>query len=218
MKPLLIKQALVVPFAAMLVPIAIAFTIPGYSSFSQHISEAALLDHPIALVQRAAAIITGMSILLFGLGLLRLPRGRMEFTPLIAAITGISLASNGMFVMGSPLHGLFGIGGFSLMLVPAFFAAELARHPRTVALRRLSLLVAFVSASYIWSMWVHVEPAQYRGLIQRVFTVMYFGWYSVASFWLLYGCDGPALRSGRAGQASRRHVDTRGNPAARRGA
>lgn len=176
-----------VPMVTMLVPIVIAFTIPGYSSISQHISEAALLDHPIAPVQQAAAIITGISILLFGLGLLRLRRARMAFTALIAAITGVSFASNGVFVMGSPLHGLFGIGGFSLMLVPAFFAAELAQHVNNRALVRLSLLVAFLSVSYIWSMSVGLESAEYRGLIQRAFTVMYFGWYSTASYWLLHG-------------------------------
>ena len=70
MKSLLTKQAIVIPLAAMLVPILIAFSLPGYSSISQHISEVAMLDHPIAPIQRIAAVVTGISILLFGLAVL----------------------------------------------------------------------------------------------------------------------------------------------------
>lgn len=185
MRNLLVKQAIVVPISVMLVPIFIAFTIPGYSSLSQHISEVALLDHPIAAIQRAAAVITGVSIILFGLGLLRrsLPMG---FTALIAFITGVSFASNGIFVMGSSLHGLFGVGAYSLMLVPAFFAAEAPTIPNDRVFRQLSLLITFISVTYIWSMNIALESAEFRGLIQRAFTVFYFGWYSVASYWILY--------------------------------
>lgn len=186
MKPILVRQAIVVPLATMLVPILIAFSIPGYSSISQHISETALLDHPIASIQRAAAIITGASILLFGLGVLSASSRPMIFTALISVITGISLASNGVFVMGSPLHGLYGVGGFSLMLVPAFFAAEVQQAPDNQVLRQVSLVVAFLSVAYIWSMIVRVELPEFRGLVQRIFTVMYFGWYSFVSYWLLY--------------------------------
>jgi len=53
--------------------ILIAFTVPGYSSISQHISELALLLHPIAAVQRISAIVTGVSVLVFGVGLVLVP-------------------------------------------------------------------------------------------------------------------------------------------------
>lgn len=185
-KHLLVKQAIVVPLAAMLVPILIALSIPGYSSIAQHISEAALLDHPIALIQRIAAIVAGLSVLMFGVGMLGTSSGPMPFTAMIAIITGVSLASNGVFVMGSPLHGLYGVGGFSLMLVPAFFAAEIRQAPGNQALRRVSLAVALLSVAYIWSMMVRVELPEYRGLVQRIFTVVYFGWYALAALGLLH--------------------------------
>ena len=175
-----------VPMATMLVPIAIAFTIPGYSSISLHISETAVLDHPIAPVQRAAAIITGISIFMFGLGLLRLPRAD-EIHCTDCGDHRRQFRVERRVRDGKPAPRPVRIGGFSLMLVAAFFAAELAQHANNRALVSLSLLVAFVSVSYIWSMSVGLDSVEYHGLIQRAFTVMYFGWYLVASYWLLHG-------------------------------
>jgi hypothetical protein len=74
LKHFLIKQAIIIPIAAMLAPIFIAFFVPGYSSLSQHISETAILDHPIAPIQRIAAFVTGVSILLFGIGVYLSPQ------------------------------------------------------------------------------------------------------------------------------------------------
>lgn len=82
MKNMLLKQAAVVPLAAMLMPIAIALFLPGYSSVSQHISEVALLDHPVATIQRVAAGIAGVSLCLFSVGLLT-AHAKAPFTALL---------------------------------------------------------------------------------------------------------------------------------------
>lgn len=89
LKNILIKQAIVIPLGAMLVPILIAFFLPGYSSISQHISEVALLDHPIALIQRGAALITGASITLFGAWLF-MAKGA-KYTAVTAVLFGASM-------------------------------------------------------------------------------------------------------------------------------
>lgn len=169
----------------MLVPILIAFTLPGYSSVSQHISEAALLDHPIAPIQRAAAFITGVSVILFGLGLYITNQRRFVFTLIAALLFGASMISNGIFVMGSPLHGLYGLGLF-MALVPAFFAAE-ARGKVSSNIMTLSLASALLSLGYLWLMLAGLDPDGYEGLTQRISTVVIFGWYSIAAYSLRGG-------------------------------
>lgn len=186
MKPLLLKQALFVPLVAMLVPIPIAFFVPGYSSITQHISDVALLDGPIALIQRCAVLVAGASILLFGVGVFRLQQQRMGLTSVVAVLAGIGLASNGVWVETSPLHGLYGLGGISMSIVPACFAAEIQQTKTNLPLRQASLLVFAAGMAYLWLMMSGFDPVAYRGLTQRLFTVVYFGWYSFACYWLLY--------------------------------
>ena len=177
MKHILVKQAVVIPLAAMLVPILIAFFLPDYSSISQHISEVALLDHPIALIQRASALVTGVSIALFGAWLFLVKGSR--YTAAATVVFGATMISNGVFVMSSPLHGLYGLG-FVMVLVPAFFAAEIA--PAGSSLRNLSMLVALITMLYFWLMLSGLDPHGFRGLTQRISTLITFGWYAVASY------------------------------------
>ncbi|HWU76862.1 MAG TPA: DUF998 domain-containing protein [Rhodanobacter sp.] len=194
MKSLLIKQAIVIPLAAMLVPILLAFFLPGYSSISQHISEVELLDNPIATIQRIAVIVTSVSIVLFGVGVFRVSSGRMGFTAVIAVIAGLSFASNAAFIMGSPLHGLYGLGGFSMVLVPAFFAAEIQQLVGSRRIRQLSLLVTTILMAYLWLMLAGFDPAHFRGLTQRLITVVYYGWFSLVCYWLSYRATGVSVR------------------------
>jgi len=60
----------------------------------------------------------------------------MPFTAVAAFVFGASMISNAVFTMGSPLHGLYAIG-LSVILAPAFFAAE-----ERNSLDRISLLAA----------------------------------------------------------------------------
>lgn len=178
----LIWQAGFVPLGVMLVPILIAFFVPGYSSVSQHISELAYFDHPAIAVQRFAAATCGISIALFAIGLLLTDPRNFSFTALAAVFTGVSLISSGIFVMPSPLHGL-GLGIF-MPFAPAFFAAEVrgwrGQHPM---ISKWSMGFALVMAVYSWSMsmgFLH----EYRGITQRMITVIFLGWYSFAAFFL----------------------------------
>jgi hypothetical protein len=184
-----IRQALLVPLLAMLAPILIAFTLPGYSSLSQHISEVALIDHPIAAIQRSAAVAAGVSILLFGFGALCRSPKSLPYTGVAAAIFGISMISNGLFVMGSPLHGLYGLGLF-MTLVPAFFAAEFRNAHGGDSTYKLSMAVAAFNMFYMWVMLSGFDPQPFRGLTQRIATIVIFGWYSLAAYAMLYGQRG----------------------------
>jgi hypothetical protein len=176
---ILIKLGTVVPLAAMLIPVAIAFTLPGYSSIEQHISAVALLDHPIAAIQRAAAIANGVAVLAFGVGLVLAAPRRFWFTALATTAVAAAMISNGVVVMGSPLHGLYGLGLF-MALVPALFAAELPPEWRARRLARLSMACAVFNLVYLWLLFSGLDPAAVRGLTQRIAIVVTWGWYAVA--------------------------------------
>lgn len=185
MRHLLLRQSLFLPLAALLLPILIGFGAPGYSSLTQHVSELQLLDHPVADLMRIAPIVCGVSILLFGLGAWLVVPTRFTFTALTSAAVAANFISAGIWVSGSPLHGLHGVG-FFIPLVPACFAAEsgLGR-----GVQRVCLAVAVLSMAYMWLNISGCDPM--RGLSQRLAIVLIMGWYSYASYQLL-----KALRRG----------------------
>lgn len=179
----LIRQAVYVPLAAMLIPIVVSWFVPGYSSLSQHMSELELLGGTPAMLTRVAAIVSGASIVGFALGLLGLSRHYL-FSALACALFGLSMISNGVVVTGSPWHGLYGIG-LICVLAPALFVAEspgIANDPR---LRRWFLAAAVLTLLYMWLMITGLDPMPYRGLTQRIAVVFMFGWYALAGMILL---------------------------------
>jgi hypothetical protein len=171
-KNLAIRQAVVLPLSAMLAPMLVGLFIPDYSVISQHMSELELLSHPVALLTRIAAIVAGGSIMVFGLGM---AQRRHVFTALTALAFGISMVSNGVFVMGGPLHGLYGVGIFGV-LVSAFFAVETGRA------RTLCMAVAIINLLYMWLLFTGLDPDAYKGLTQRLGSIVMFGWYNVAAY------------------------------------
>lgn len=186
MRNTMIRQAQFVPLAAILVVIFAGIAMPGYSSTSQHISELGLLDHPLASVMHLGAMIAGASVVTFGVGLkLHLPKA-FNFTPLAAVVFGVSYFASGIFHSGDPLHGLYGLVMF-YVVVPAFFAAELPAPLRTRFIVKASLLAALLSLGYMWFMFSGLEPHGGRGLTQRLAALVIFGWYSLASYALLRG-------------------------------
>jgi hypothetical protein len=177
--PLLLRQSLFLPLAAMLVPALLALGVPHYSSLTQHVSELQLLDHPIAGLMRVAPIVCGVSILLFGIGAWRSNPSRFVFTALTSVAVAANFISAGVFATGSPLHGLYGVG-FFIPLVPACFAAESGLGRGVL---RVSLVVAVMSMAYLWLNLSGADPV--RGLTQRLAIVLILGWYSFASYHLL---------------------------------
>jgi Protein of unknown function (DUF998) len=143
-------------------------------------SELQLLRHPIAPATRIIPIVVGLSVMAFGVGVLLRSGGAMVFTAATALVFGAANTSNGIFVSGNPLHGLYGLAMF-YVLVPACFAAEL---PRAVYMRRavtVSLTVAFVSLTYLWLQFSNLDPHGLRGLTQRAFVLVMTGWYTYAA-------------------------------------
>lgn len=184
MQRFLIKQAAYLPFGMMLAVVLWALFVPGYSSVTQHMSELQLLPHPIAPVTRIIPIVVGLSVMAFGVGVLIQSRGAMLFTAATALVFGAANTSNGIFISGNPLHGLYGQAMF-YVLVPACFVAELPRAVHTRRAVTVSLAVAFVSLTYLWLQFSTLDPHGFRGLTQRVAVLMLTGWYTYAATFLL---------------------------------
>ncbi|UPG89469.1 DUF998 domain-containing protein [Luteibacter aegosomaticola] len=182
----ILRATMVLPLLGMLIPMLVGFFVPGYSSIQQHMSELELLSPDIAMSCRVGAVIAGGSIMAFAVALLLQGGSRYAFTALTAVIFGVSMVSNGIFTMGSPLHGLYAIG-LSVILCPAFFAAERGKGRDVV-----SLIAAFLVLVYMWALMTGLDPAATKGLTQRLTTLPMFGWFGYAS-WLVLR-DGLAKR------------------------
>lgn len=181
----------------MVIAMVAGVLVPGYSSLSQHISELGLIDHPAAAVMPIAALLTGASILLFGVGILLHTSRAFTFTALAAIIFGVSFASAGIFPTGTGLHGLYGLTMF-YVLVPACFAAEMPVALRVRWFVTLSLLAAVIPLTYMWALLSGLEPSATRGLTQRLASLVIFGWYPFASIVLRRADRMPTSESGTA--------------------
>lgn len=185
MRNLAIKQALFLPLGAMLALMLVGVTVPGYSSISQQMSELGLLVGYPAVLESILGIIVGASIIIFSLALIRHQSGRFAFTVLTSTLFGISMLCNGIFTMGSPLHGLYGIGFFTV-LTPTMFVVELHAAEQSKAISLISKCVAVITLFYFWLTITRFDPNGFHGLTQRLVVIPMFGWYSYASHTLLH--------------------------------
>lgn len=179
-----IRQAVVVPLGSMVGLMLVCLTVPGYSSISQHMSELGLLGGYPAILLRALAITAGASIIVFSLALFWHPGERFSFTSATSMLFGINMLSNGVFTMGSPLHGLYGVGLF-VVLTPALFAAEMNPAWRDRKIFVVSKWVAILTQCYFWLSIMGLDPDGFHGLTQRLFSILIFGWYSYVSYTLI---------------------------------
>lgn len=171
-------QAVVVPFGVMLLLMGVGLAVPGYDSVAQHLSELGLLPGLPARMEQLAGLLSGGSILLFSAALLADGR-RFACTALTSSLFGLSMVCNGLFPMGSPLHGLYGIG-FFVVLVPLFFLLELG-PVASARIRWASRLASLLTLAYLWSMLAGLDPLPYHGLTQRLAVIPMFGWYTLAA-------------------------------------
>nr|AAK28586.1 hypothetical protein [uncultured bacterium] len=186
MRNIAIKQALLFPLGAMVALMLVGLTVSGYSSISQQLSELGPLGGYPSVFESVLAVIVGASIIIFSLALVRHPSGEFAFTVFTSLLFGISMLCNGIFPMGSPLHGLYGIGFFSV-LTPVLFVAELHPSKRTKAISAVSKCVAVITLFYLWLTITRFDPNGFHGLTQRLAVIPMFGWYSYASYMLMSG-------------------------------
>jgi hypothetical protein len=96
---------------------------PGYSALSQQASELTRLPGlPHALLD-VAALGQGVAFTVFAVGLWLESGRRIAFGALSWLLFGAAMASNGLFTMGSPMHGLYALGLVTL-IAPALSLLE----------------------------------------------------------------------------------------------
>lgn len=175
----LVKAGAIAP-AVMIIPMIAGLLVGEHNSISQHMSELQLLGGWPLWSVRISAFLAGFVIILFAIGCFIMKRG-FSWTGLVALAFGAGMASNGIFIIGSPWHGLYGMPIFSL-LVPAFFVAEYQVKLSWKPLVVLSLAASTLNLFYMWFLFVGLDPEAYRGLTQRVATLVMFGWFALAAF------------------------------------
>lgn len=178
MRDAAIRQAQYLPLGAMLALIGFAFTVPGYNSMSQPLSELGLMQGLPARAVQVAPMLSGTAIIVFSLALLARGR-RFALAALTSVLFGAAMFSNGAFTTGSPLHGLYAIGIFSI-LTPLLFQMALG----TDASRRMAWVApatSLLGMAYLWLMMSGFDPPPYRGLTQRIALLPGFGWYTFAA-------------------------------------
>ncbi|MFT6717672.1 MAG: putative membrane protein, partial [Sphingobacteriales bacterium] len=148
---LLIKQALLLPLY-FFVPVLIAGILTAdYSAISQHASEISLTDNVTAItVLNTGAISTGLSCVLLSIGLIRVSKKKNVLSAILLIIFGISMISNGLFPMGNPMHGFYGIG-LSMMILPFVSCYELKGSSIDKKYFPITIIAGLVIFIYFWS-------------------------------------------------------------------
>ena len=141
----------------------------------QQASEITLTDFETAkAILLSGAILTGFSCILFAIGIM-LNFKKYYMSGILLVIFGISMLSNGLFPMRSPMHGFYGIK-LSLMILPFLACYELKNENISKMFFKVSLISGFLIFIYFWSMLVGLDPANYSGLTQRIASLFMFGW------------------------------------------
>lgn len=165
---------------------------PRYSAIAQQASELTLTGGAPRITVDVAAIGVGIFLTIFSVGLWRASRKPIAFGALAWILFGLSMASNGIWVMGNPMHGAYGLG-LIVMIAPALSMVEvrnLAEDDRTYW---ITGVVSFIGVFYFWLNVLGYDPVQYRGLTQRIYASVTLLWPAWAAYRLLYENKAPNL-------------------------
>ena len=81
-------------------------------------------------------------------------------------------------------------------LVPAFFAAEVQGAIDNRAVIGISMACAMFNLTYMWLMIAGLDPMAFKGLTQRVSTLVIMGWYALAAYALVQATGAAPLSPG----------------------
>jgi len=182
MKRLLVKQAVFLPIVYFGFILIAGFFANDYSHLGQHASELGINSSESAVILFKIGIIaTSFSLFLFSIGLILNFRTKFSLFSSLVLIFGITFIFGAIFPIGSPLHGLYGLG-LVVIIITFVFLYELNDMITNKTLHILSLIAGFLMFLYLWSMIAGLDPTNYRGLTQRIFGIIVFGWFSYVSF------------------------------------
>ncbi len=164
-----------IPLPLFLIGVSIAGLLaPGYQWMAQHGSELSIVPSWPQLLFKLTVIPWGLSFIAFGLGLMRLT-GPRSLGAICWMLFGVAMCSNGLWPMGSPMHGLYALPLVSL-IAPAMALAESERLRAMRGLWAVTAIVSLCGLFYLWLNLLGMDPQSHRGLTQRLFS-------SITSFW-----------------------------------
>lgn len=182
MKKLLIKQAIFLPVVYFGFIFLSGFFADDYSHFGQHASELGVNANKTAvLLFKLGIIATSISLFLLAIGMKLTFKNRFNLTAVLIFAFGVTFIFGAIYPIGSPWHGVFGVGLF-IMMVPFVFLYELNRLIIERLFHTLTIVAGFIMFFYLWSIIARLDPVDYRGLTQRIFGLVVFGWFSYVAY------------------------------------
>lgn len=159
---------------------------PGYSSMRQQVSELGLIAGPPEVFEQIAGLGTGLAFIIFAIGLWISSDKKIAIGAVAWIVFGVAMMSNGIWHMGSPMHGLYAIGIINL-IAPAMSCLDSTALRNNRAAYVLTAVVSLSGILYLWLNLLGLDPQDLRGLTQRVFSSINSLWPFVAATVLLRG-------------------------------
>ncbi|MFO7840557.1 MAG: DUF998 domain-containing protein [Fidelibacterota bacterium] len=179
-----IKQGMFLPFIYY-AGIYLAGSFAGdYRHLGQHASELALNSNPAAvLIFNISAIVTGILLMVFAFGLLINFGKRFPVTAVLLTLFGLTFVFGGIFHIGSPWHGIYGLG-MSMIITPFIFMYESKDFFTDKKVHYVTFVAGILIFLYLWSVIAGFDPLTLRGLTQRLFALVVFGWIAYIAYHL----------------------------------
>ncbi|MDA3942200.1 MAG: DUF998 domain-containing protein [Bacteroidetes bacterium] len=184
MKHFLIKQGIFLPIIYFGFIIIAGFYANDYSHWGQHASELGINATKSAVILfKVGIFLTSTSLFALALGLLRNFKRKYTLSSILIFAFGATFIFGAIYPIGSPWHGFYGFGLF-IMILPFVFLYETGEQLNSKTLHRLSIAAGLLMFLYLWSMIARLDPINLRGLTQRLFGIVVFGWFSYISYHL----------------------------------
>lgn len=175
-----------IPLPLFLIGIGIAGALtPGYDWTAQHASVLSVIPEAPLLLFKAVVITWGAMFVLFGVGLFRFSEWR-SVGAICWILFGIAMCSNGIWPMGSPMHGLYALPLVSI-IAPALAFGEIEALRRIPGMRAITVVVSLCAVFYLWLNLLGFDPQGYQGLTQRLFSSINSLWPAWIGFHALRG-------------------------------
>lgn len=182
MRQLLIKQAIFLPIIYFGSIVIAGLFATDYSHLGQHASELGINSSNSAVILfQIGIILTSLSLFLLALGLLLNFKKRFSISSILIFAFGVTFIFGAIYPINSPWHGFYGLGLF-IMILPFVFLYELNNLINNRTIHIISIVAGFLMFFYLWSMIAGLDPVNYRGLTQRSFGIIVFGWFSYISY------------------------------------
>lgn len=147
----------------------------GYNPIESHVSVMTLQDGISHTLVNIAAVVAGVSLMAFSIGVWRLSGRLISGGALCMATFGVAMIGNGIWPMGSPMHGVYVIGIFNI-IAPALCLLDIRDDDLRQRLYAITVIISVTGMFYLWLNLTGFEPEGYSGLTQRIFGSINFAW------------------------------------------